>query len=183
MGIRVPKNTITTGKYTIGKEYVLLSSHLPYQGYYYELNNKTFAGKEFNSDAPEIIKVTSNKFNSLLNNPNIRTYISLSKLKPNSTRVKSIPFIPTPEDLSKNVIVRYFVKNLNNTPIIKEVTKDNFDELKSNSLYQTLKVNFRYNLSDKELNDLDKIMPGLGAYLASDEPNTSSDESNENLIF
>ena len=176
MGIRIPKNIIITGKYTIGKEYVLLSSHLPYQGYYYELNDKTFAGKEFNSNAPEIIKVTSNKFNSLLNNPNIKTYISLSKLKPNNTKVKSIPFVPTPDELSKNVIVRYFVKNLNNN-IIKEVTKDNFDEIQSNSLYQTLKVNFRYNLSDKELDNLNKIMPSLRAYLTSDEPNTSSDES------
>jgi len=55
MALRIPKNQIITGKYTLGKEYVILSSYAPYQGYYYNLNGRTFAGKEFDPKAPEII--------------------------------------------------------------------------------------------------------------------------------
>ena len=57
--MRVPANIITENKYTIGKEYIDKKTHKLYQGYYYELNNKFFAGKEFNNNAPEIIKIKS----------------------------------------------------------------------------------------------------------------------------
>ena len=180
MGIRIPKNQIITGKYTTGKEYVILSSHAPYQGFYYELNGRTFAGKEFDPKAPEIIRMTSGKFNPLLGDPNTMVYANISKVKLDNTEIKSIPFVPTAEDLAKPFIVRYFVKKLTDNPIaIKEVTKDVFEKTQSNPIYQTLKVNFTYGLSDDELNAIDKQMIGLGPYLASDEPETSSDESND----
>jgi len=173
MGITVPKNIILTGKYTLEGEYVLLSSQAPYQGYYYELNGKTFAGKEFNSEAPEIVKITSGK---IPNNPEIAAYNKISKLKINTTKIESIPFAPTVDDLSEPFIVRYFAKPSNNTFIIKEITKDTFNEIQSNPLYQTLKVDFNYNLPDEELNRLDKIMPGIKLYLTSEEPNTSNND-------
>lgn len=178
MEITAPKNIIVTGKYTLEGEYVLLPSQTPYQGYYYELNGKTFAGKEFNSNSPEIIKANSNKFNPLLANPNTKDYIKASNTKLNNTDVKSIPFNPTPEDLAKPFITRYFAKKLNNTPItIKEISKDTFNELQSNTVYQTLQVQFRYDISDGNLNELDKKMPGIKAYLSSDEPDTSGKDS------
>jgi hypothetical protein len=180
MGIRIPKNQIITGKYTTGKEYVILSSHAPYQGFYYELNGRTFAGKEFDPKAPEIIRMTSGKFNPLLGDPNTMVYANISKIKLDNTEIKSIPFVPTADDLAKPFMVRYFVKKLNDNPIaIKEVTQDTFEKAQSNPLYQTLKVNFSYGLSDEELNAIDKQMTGLGAYLASDEPDTSGNEPTE----
>jgi hypothetical protein len=175
--MKIPKSQIVTGKYTMGKEFVLLPAQTPYQGYYYELNNKTFAGKDFNYKAPEIIKITSDKFNPLLSNPKTKTYATITQIKPEDPKIKSIPFAPTPEDLSKPFIVRYFAKKLNNTPIsIKEISEENFNEIQFSSIYQTLKVNFTYHMSDKELNDLDKTMPGIKAFLSSDEPRTSGKE-------
>jgi hypothetical protein len=44
MGTKIPANLITTG-YTSGKEFVYVSNYKPYQGYYYEINNKFFVGK------------------------------------------------------------------------------------------------------------------------------------------
>ena len=66
MSIRIPKNIIVESKYTIGNEYILLSSYQQYQGYYYEMNGKYFAGKEFDQNAPELQKILSSKSNNLL---------------------------------------------------------------------------------------------------------------------
>ena len=176
MKIRIPENQIVN-KYTAGNEYFLLSTHKEYKGHYYELNNKTFAGKEFDPKAPEIIKKTSSKFNKLLANPATAAYAKLSKVKIKETEIKSIPFVPTVDDLAKPFMTRFFVKKTDNNSPIKEVSQDTFIDVQSDPLYQTARVNFTYALSDEYLASLDKQMPGLGAYLATDEPETSSDES------
>ena len=44
MSVRIPSNQIVKSKYTIGKEYMFESTYREYQGYYYELNGKLFAG-------------------------------------------------------------------------------------------------------------------------------------------
>jgi len=53
--MKVPANIIET-KYTSGNEFVFSFNYKYYQGYYYELNDKIFAGKEFNINAPELVK-------------------------------------------------------------------------------------------------------------------------------
>ena len=42
--MRAPSNIVTTSKYTLGKEFVLADSYKDYQGYYYEISGKYFAG-------------------------------------------------------------------------------------------------------------------------------------------
>jgi len=179
MAINPPLNSIVTGKYTIGKEYLLLDTHKEYQGYYYELGDKTFAGKKFDSNAPELIKIASNKVNSLLANSITSAYAKVSNFILNNINIPSIPFAPTSKDFANGYVVRYFIKKINSNPIIiKEVNKETFDNTKSDSLYQTLEVNYNFNISETELDNLDKKMPGLKAYLSTDTLPTSGDENN-----
>ena len=179
MSVRIPKNQILI-KYTTGGEYLLVSNYKDYQGYYYELNNRYFAGKEFNVNAPEIIKKSSDRVNGLIVNPLTSTYGKLTKTSITNNNITSIPFSPSADDLAKPFIPRYFIKKTQqNPPIIKEVDYNTFTKVKTDPLYQTIKVNFSYGLTDEDLNKLDIKMSGIGAYLASEEPETSSDEAND----
>lgn len=172
MALKLPKNQILTSKYTSGGEYVTDKEYKNYQGYYYELNNKVYAGKEFNATASVLLKSNSPEINKLITNPLTSIYGAISGVKLPQTNISSIPF--TGEEK-----MRYFIKKINANPIvIKEVNKSNFDQIKSDPLYQSLEVDFKYSITDTELNNLDKQMPGIKAYLQSDLiPNTSSNEN------
>jgi hypothetical protein len=167
--MRIPANVITTGKYTIGDEYVLLPSQNPYQGYYYELNNRTFAGRKFNPNAPEIIKITSDKFNPFLDNPSTATYAKLTKLKPNN-------FIPTTviyrKDFSTGFVDRYFIEKANITPyLIKEVTKESYEKALLDPSYIAIKISWNkegYSENIDRINTAEKTMPGIKEYLKKD---------------
>jgi hypothetical protein len=176
----IPPNIIENNLYTIGGEFINKDTYKDYQGYYYELNNRYFAVKEFNVNAPEIVKKDSVRVNNLIVNPLTSTYGQLTQTTITSNNITSIPFSPSADDLAKPFIPRYFVKKTQqNPPIIKEVDYDTFTKVKTDPLYQTIKVNFSYGLTDEDLNKLDTKMSGIGAYLASEEPETSSDEANE----
>jgi hypothetical protein len=164
MAIRIPQNQIVESKYTVGKEYLLLSTHKEYQGYYYELNNKTFAGKEFNTNAPEIIKITSDKVNPLLLNTATYLYGLLSKVKINNTKFNSLsklddPDIDTFPDITE-VTNTYYSKKINSN-IIKQISKETFSELQSNPLYVTTSV----NPDNSNIDEADKIIPGLKDFI------------------
>lgn len=177
MAIRIPQNQIQYN-YTSGKEYMDVSSYREYQGYYYKLSGKIFAGNEFNSNAPELIPIPKdninipNKFNSLLTKASTYTYGRISGAKIKQTKINSIPFN------NKDNILRYFIKKID-THIIKEVDETTFINTQFDPLYQTLSVNFNYALTDKELDELDKKMLGIKIYLQDDIINiqTSSDEN------
>ena len=55
--MRLPKNIISENLYTSGNEFVDATTNSLYQGYYYEINGKFYAGGTFDSKAPEIIKI------------------------------------------------------------------------------------------------------------------------------
>jgi hypothetical protein len=173
MALKIPKNQILTSKYTSGGEYVTDKEYKNYQGYYYEVNNNIYAGKEFNTTASVLLKVNSPDVNKLITNPFTSIYGAISGVKLPQTNISSIPFIGEEK-------LRYFIKKVNVNPInIKEVNKASFEQTKSDPIYQTLEVNFKYNMTDIELDNLDKQMPGIKVYLQSDLiPNTSSDEMN-----
>jgi len=159
MRIRIPQNQIITGKYTIGKEYVILSSHTPYQGYYYELNNKTFAGKEFSTKAPEIIKIFSNKFNSLLSNSNTSVYAKISKIKLDNQTPSSIIY-------QNDLNVRYFSYQVINK-LIKEINKETFDRFKNNPLYIILELSYTSGFNEIELDQAELKAPGIKLFAQS----------------
>jgi triacylglycerol esterase/lipase EstA (alpha/beta hydrolase family) len=179
MAVRIPQNQIITNQYTSGGEYVLVGNQKEYQGYYYDINGKTFASKgkneKSNPSDPEIIKKTSEKYNKLLDNPNTYVYGLISKVKINNFTPTSIPF-------NGDIKIRYFIKKINSNSI-KEINEENFNKIKYDPIYQTLSIEFRYSITDEELNELDKKMPGIKAYLQNDINNipSSSDETNSNI--
>jgi hypothetical protein len=182
--IKLPANQALKSKYTPGpEEYVYLKTYEPYIGYYYEINGRTFAGQIFSTNAPEIIKFDKKINNILLQNPDTEMYAKLSGMSVNSFELKGIPFNPSNKQIEQGYITRYFAKKIiSNTFLdIKEVDQDTFKVISNDPLYTTLRINYTFSSTDKELNEFDKQMPGLKEYLQGDELNTSSDE-NQALI-
>ena len=110
MGLRVPQNQIVTSKYTSGKEYIFNSTYREYIGYYYELNGKLFAGKEFSTTSPELIRINSNKVNNLLTHPSTYVYGKISGVK-----IPNIKITQLPNDLSKEL--NFYCKKINDNSI------------------------------------------------------------------
>jgi len=170
MAIRIPQNQIVTSKYTIGKEYMYKDTYREYQGYYYELNNKLFTGKEFNSNAPELILIPKNNnvpsgFNSLLTKASTYVYGKISGTKIPSLNISSIPYKNDggPEVLDENTPPQFYCKKINNQPIlIKQISEDDFNILQSNPIYQTLRIDFK---SQNYLEQAEKQMPGITTFL------------------
>jgi len=166
--MRVPSNIIEI-KYTPGNDFVFSLNYKYYQGYYYELNGKIFAGKEFNANSPELIKPNNNNINTLLTDAKTYTYGFLSKIKLNNVSPSSI--------ISKGNInggMRYFSKKVNTNPIlIKEITKETFKQYQNDPFYQVINIEFPeggYFGNQKSLDDAEKIMPGIKTFLLSELP-------------
>ena len=165
MAIRIPTNQIVTSKYTVEKEYIILSSYIPYQGYYYELNCKFFAGKEFNPNAPELIKIDSDKVNSLLINPETFTYGKLSK-----TNIKYFfhsSYLFQKKNSDEKYIDRYFIQRLNMIPIlIREISKESYEEFQTNPLYKSIII--KWNTIEDNITELsiaETQIPGITTFL------------------
>ena len=135
--MKIPSNLIQTGKYTSGGEYVEAISNKPYQGYYYELSGILYAGKEYNKNAPKLIK--AQEANQLYNN-NLDTAIFSINSGITSQQLQSPPFYNLPvSDLTyRNATIRFFAKKTNNTPIlIREINENAYNSLKNDFIYQT----------------------------------------------
>lgn len=172
MSLKVPSNQIVYN-YTAGGEYIFKSTLKEYQGYYYETGGKIFAGKEFNTYAPELEKVSikegkNTKFNPLLASAATFIYGKISKFKINDfnpTSIISKANINNPE--------RYFAKKINSSPIvIKEISKEDFTTLQSNPIYQTISLRSPeggYFANQKSLDEADKIMPGIKDFILAEK--------------
>jgi hypothetical protein len=176
MSIRIPSNQIITSKYTSGKEYMFKDIQKEYQGYYYELNGKKFAGKEFNPNANELVEININNVNTFLSRPSTLVYGLLSKIKlPPKTQIKSKPFTFNNNDFENGYKIRYFAKKLNQIPIlIKEINEEEYKNLQSNPIYQVVSIKYLLN-NNNDLNKFDKMMSGLGAFLSQNIIDTSSE--------
>ena len=166
--MRIPSNIIEI-KYTPGKEFVFSLNYKFYQGYYYELNGKTFAGKEFNADAPELVRSNNNNVNTLLTNSKTYIYGFLSKVKLNNVSPSSI--------ISKGNIsggMRYFSKKNNTNPIlIREITEETFKQYQNDPFYQVISIEFPeggYFGNQKSLDEAEKKMPGIKTFILSELP-------------
>jgi hypothetical protein len=167
--IKIPRNIIIEAKYTQGKEYMTINTYKEYQGYYYELNDRIFAGKEFDIFAPELMRFSSNKFNPLLTQLSTYAYAALSGIKLNNTIP---PFIIAGKS-GKDGGLRYFYKKINVTPIIiKETNEETYKNLNNNPLYQFVTVLYDdFNVPDQNsLNQAEKIMPGISLFVNSIQP-------------
>ena len=168
--MKVPANIITDNQYTIGKEFMYLATNKEYQGYYYIYNDRYFTGKTYNgSGSLELIKIQLKNNNLLLTQASTYTYGLLSKIKLNNSSPSSI--------ISESNIsggVRYFFKKTNTNPIlIREITEDTFNQYKDDPLYQVISVEFPkggYFGEQQSLDNADKIMPGIKAFILSELP-------------
>ena len=164
MALKVPKNQIIISKYTSGGEYVTDKEYKNYQGYYYELNNKAYVGKEFNATSSILLKANSPDVNKLITNPFTSIYGAVSGIKINNLSPSSYYFNPDIVDTSN--VFRYFTKKIN-SDIIKEISKDSFDQIKFDPLYISVSLFYQNSFNENELNDADKKIPGLKDYINS----------------
>ena len=160
--MRIPKNIIETSKYTSGKEFVYKLTQTPYQGYYYVLNNLFYVGKEYNQDAPELIKITQS--NPLLYNSKTAIFSIISGISSQFLKIPKIKSIQT-SVRDNSVETRYFSQQINIQPIIiKEISKETYESIQEVSLYKTTFVG-NYNGNIQTLDQADKQMPGLKSFL------------------
>ena len=159
-------NIIET-KYTSGDEFVFSFNYKYYKGDYYELNGQTFAGKEFNVNASELVKANSKEINPLLTSAKTLVYGSLSKVKLNNINVKGV--IP-PDDHNVNVdLVVFYCKKININPIlIKQISEQTYYTLKNDPLYIVTYIG-NYKGIDQDINDASKQIPELRDWLTSDQ--------------
>lgn len=164
MGVRIPQNQTITNKYTSGGEYMIADTQNEYKGYYYELNNRTYAGENFDTNNPEIVKINLNNYNKLLGNPNTYAYGVVSGVKiPNNNKITSIPTSINPNLV--DVGTKFYCQKVNQNPIvIKEIDEDTYKSLQTNPLYKTTYVG-KYNGKYQSVDDAEKQIPGITTFL------------------
>lgn len=158
--MRVPKNKIKTGKYTSGGEFVELLTNKSYQGYYYEMNNKFYIGKEFSTNAIELVRIQQQ--NQLYNqSSNTALFSFISGITSQSLTFPKVFSIQSNIE-SNPTSIRYFSQQTNVNPItIKEISKETYDSLQGNALYRTTFIG-----PDKTEDQAEREMPGLKTFLS-----------------
>jgi len=156
MAIRIPQNKIQY-KYTAGKEYILENTYEEYIGHYYELNNRTFAGKEFSPNAPVLVKRDSSNINVLLENPLTNLYGKISSIILNNITPSSFVY-------NYDSDVRYFVYQINKNQI-KEVNEDTFKAFQNDPLYASTKLSFTSGFNEQELTIAEQKIPGIKTFV------------------
>ena len=160
----VPKNNIVAGKYTSGGEFVILSTNAPYQGYYYELNNKFYSGKEYSPTAPEIIRIQSPEKNRLLNSLPTAIYSLVSGVTSKSISTPPVNVIPSETNTKINKSVRFFCKKIN-SDIIKEIDEQTYKSLQNQPIYQTTYIGV-YLDKAQSMEQAESQLSGVKAFLA-----------------
>jgi hypothetical protein len=157
--MRVPKNVIQTGLYTSGKEFVYKNTQSPYKGYYYSLNDSYYVGKEYKQNADELIKIAQS--NTLLSNSSTALFSAISGITSQMLRAAKVPAIQSNIE-SNSVPIRYFMRQVNVQPVtIKEISKEIYESLQGNPLYQTTFVS-----KDQNIDQADRQLPGLKTFLS-----------------
>jgi hypothetical protein len=156
--MKIPKNIIKTGKYTAGEEFYIKETQAPYKGYYYILNNSYYAGKEYNEKAPEIIKIQ--QANTMLFRGSTAIFSIISGITSQMLKAPKVTSVQ-PNTESNSVPERYFSSQVNIKPtIIKEISKDTYDSLQGNPLYQITFIGPTQSIDQAE-----KQLPGIKAFL------------------
>jgi len=157
--MRIPSNIIEI-KYTSGNEFVFSFNYKFYQGYYYEFNDKFFIGREFNIDAPEIIKANGKEINTGLTDPKTFKYSLLSKTKPNNNKLISIP-------LDFKVGFKYLAKQIASNPIrIIFTTKEAFLKATDYPGYVFTSISFEPEFGFLITEENKKAIPEIDTFLA-----------------
>jgi hypothetical protein len=158
--MKVPANIISENLYTIGKEFVFADSYKEYQGYYYEISDKFFAGREFNTNAPRLLKLNSDEINSLRLNSQTSTYASLKRTRISSSKIPSIP-------LELTAGIKYLAKQANLTPIrIIFTTEKTYREADKHPEFIFVAIDFEPEFGFKITNEDRKAIPEIDTFLA-----------------
>lgn len=160
----LPSNIITT-KYTSGGEFVNALTNVAYKGYYYEYNNRTYAGDQYSVNAPEIVKINSQNHNRLYNNIQTAIYSVSSGIQ--SKDITAIPVASLPSsfpEVNPTSLTRFFYKKHNDN-IIKKTDEDGYKSLQKNPIYQTTFIG-TYNNKTQTIDQANQQVPGLKAFLA-----------------
>jgi hypothetical protein len=160
----IPKNNIVPSKYTSGGDFVNAATNAPYQGYYYEYQNGTYAGQEFNPTASQIIRVNSPKQNKLLNSLPTAIYSLVSGVTSQTLNKPKPQTLPTVTDKVSDRSTRFFYKKYNDN-IIKEVDENGYKSLQSQPVYQTTFIG-TYQGKNQSVEQAESQLQGLKAFLA-----------------
>lgn len=158
--MRIPPNIVISNQYTVGKEYVYADSYKEYQGYYYELGGKFYAGKDTDVNAPILIPINSSDINLLLVRKETQVYGKLSQIQINPAKK------PTSVVYNYERDVRYFCSKVNISPsIIREISKITFNQIQNNPLYASVSLSFIGGFDDNELNEAETKIPGIKTFV------------------
>lgn len=159
--LRVPSNQIVESKYTAGGEFREVISLKDYKGYYYELNNKYFVGETFDINAPELEQVRLKGPNPFLSNLSSFVYGAIAPLAANAIMNKANPSSHIYQYDNNKRYYSYSVKE----KIIKEINKENFDAIQSNTLYITVSLSYEGGFNTIELDEAEKKIPGIKTFV------------------
>ena len=144
-------------KYTSGGEYTFINNtQKEYIGYYYKIDNKTYAGEKFDTNNPELIersRISSLSTSELLNNN--------TNIKPPTNHVFNYS---KPSSYSSGF--RYFCVKINNPTLIREMSEDDFNKFSNNPLYKTLKLPFGSQFLLSDIEQAENIIPGISDFLS-----------------
>jgi hypothetical protein len=157
----LPTNIIVT-KYTPGGEFVNMLTNAAYQGYYYEYNNRTFAGNQYSVNAPEIVRINSQNHNKLYNNTQTAIYSVSSGIKSKDITTPPVASLPF-SGIDPTISTKFFYKKYNDN-IIKETNEDGYKTLQKNPIYQTTFVG-TYNGKTQTIDQANLQVPDLKAFL------------------
>lgn len=160
---KVPSNSLIV-KYTSGGEYALIESQKEYQGYYYEFGNRKYAGKEWDIDNPEIIEISkiSLEYNAF---PAIKI---INDNRNNGSPGNYVFDYSNPSSYSSGF--RYFCVKVNNPTLIREINEADFKKFTNNPLYKTVALAFGEQFSPSDINQAEKIIPGIRYFLSGTSP-------------
>jgi hypothetical protein len=162
MALNIPKNKIVT-KYTSGGEYIVKDTNVPYQGYYCEVNNTLYAGKDYNSKAPILISKADQ--NQLLQNKNTAAYSVTSGITSQQLQQQKPTSLPNAYRAPNDTNPRFYCRKTNEQPIIiKQISEEDYKRLSNTPLYQTTYIGI-YNNKNQSPVDANKQLPGLELYL------------------
>jgi hypothetical protein len=181
MPARNPRNQVKSNLYTQGGEFIYKSTGLDYVGYYYTINNKAYAGPvplPNNLFLPIELDVNPNKLpegadtNILHTVGNVAGFFTeaYNFAKSNLETAQYIKDKVFPSKTITNAQLRvglhYFIQNsTDQNKIIKETDLTSYNQLQKDPVYKTVSIDFSSPDAEKQIEDGEKIIPGLKTFI------------------
>jgi hypothetical protein len=181
MSVRNPRNQVKTNLSTQGGEFIYKSTGLDYVGYYYTINDKAYVGPvplPNNLFLPIELDVNPNKLpegadtNILHAVGNAAGFFTQAYNFAKSNLetagiIKDKDVTPkTVTNAQLRVGLHYFIQNsTDQNKIIKETDLTSYNQLQKDPVYKTVSINFSSPDAEKQIEDGEKIIPGLKTFI------------------